>query len=134
MAKVLKVIDPFLRLDYGDTFELNENGDYVSSVKEDFTSVEDDGKEFTTKYHADFTISKEYAERMIEEGYLEPADKKASFVNIFDEIDQLLEKYNDELGNQDSWDKMPECLKVEKTAVLTNIVTVLEHLKSLKKN
>ena len=140
MAKILKVIDPFLRLDFGDTFELTEDGEnYTSSVKEDFTDVRDDGSEYTTKYHADFTISKDYAEQMIKDGYLKPVtpekvDKKEPFVNVFGEIDNLIVKYSEELKNSDSWDLPAECMKVEKTTVLENIIKVLEYLKSLKKN
>lgn len=140
MAKILKVIDPFLRLDFGDTFELSEDGEnYTSNVEENFTDVRDNGSEFTTKYNANFTISKDYAEQMIKDGYLAPVtaekkDKTNSFVNVFGEIDDLLERYTSELSNSDQWDMPAECMKVEKITVLENIIHVLEHLKSLKKN
>jgi len=136
MSKVLKVIDPFLRLDYGDTFELSADGqNYESSVEENFSDVHDDGSHYTTKYSGKFTISKEYAENMVKEGYLEEVKDKKDFVNIFDEIDNLLNKYTDELKNIDEdWPNMPPCLRVEKTTVLNNLITVLSHLKSLKKN
>lgn len=136
MSKTLKVIDPFLRLDYGDTFELTADGQhYESSVEENFSDVRDDGSQYTTKYNGKFTISKEYAENMVKEGYLEEVKDKKDFVNIFDEIDNLLNKYTDELKNIDEdWPNIPPCLKVEKTTVLDNLITVLSHLKSLKKN
>lgn len=138
MAKVLKVKDPFLRLDFGDTFEMTEDGKgYISNVKEDFKDVRDDGSEYSTQYNASFTISKDYADQMIKDGYLEPVEEKAAatpFVNVFNEIDNLLQQYSGELSNIDNGDPVPECLKVEKKAVLTNIVTVLQHLKKLKKN
>lgn len=136
MTKTLKVIDPFLRLDYGDTFELTADGqNYESSVEENFSDVRDDGSHYTTKYNGKFTISKEYAENMVKEGYLEEVKDKKEFVNIFDEIDNLIEKYGDELKNiEEDWANMPPCLKVEKTTVLENLITVLSHLKGLKKN
>lgn len=134
MAKVLKVVDPFLRLDLGDTFELSEDGNYyVSSVVEDFTDTLDNGEKYTTKYHADFTISKEYAAKMIEDGYLEEVKDKKLFVNIFDEINTLIDKYESELKNLGNED-LPACMKVEKETVLNNLVTVLTHLRDLKKN
>lgn len=136
MTKTLKVIDPFLRLDYGDTFELSADGrSYVSSVEENFSDVRDDGSHYTTKYNGKFTISKEYAENMVKEGYLEEVTDKKNFVNIFDEIDSLINKYTDELKNIDEdCANCPPCLKLEKTTVLNNLITVLSHLKALKKN
>lgn len=135
MAKKLKVIDPFLRLDFGDMFEVNENGDYVSSVEENFSNAMDNGAEYTTKYHGMFTISKDYADKMVKEGYLEEVKDKKDFVNIFDEIDKLIEQYSTELQavNEDN-SNIPACLKVEKSTVLSNLITVLTHLRDLKKN
>jgi hypothetical protein len=56
------------------------------------------------------------------------------FTNVFDEISRLIEKYsaekkslNEEMAN------MPECLKVERATVLNNIISVLDHLRGLKK-
>lgn len=134
MTKTLKVIDPFLRLDCGDVFEQNENGDYTAQVREDFTNNEA-GRTFTTKYHADFTISKDYAEQMVKDGFLEEVREKKDFVNIFDEIELLINKYNNELNELNSkvGSSMHPAVKREKEVVLTNILTVLDHLKNLKK-
>ena len=135
MTKTLKVIDPFLRLDLGDVFERNEDGDYVATVREDFTNSSDNGAVFTTKYHADFTISKDYAEQMVKDGYLEEVatnEQSKSFVNIFDEIDTLINKYKSESSAVKTADLHP-AVKRESEVVYTNLLTVLEHLKSLKK-
>lgn len=136
MTKVLKVIDPFLRLDLGDIFELSEDGNnYVSSVSENFSNTMDDGSEYTTKYNANFTISKDYAEKMVKEGYLEEVKEKKNFVNIFDEIDKLIVKYTGELNDiEKDWADAPQCLKVEKKTVLSNLIKVLSYLRDLKKN
>ena len=136
MSKVLKVVDPFLRLDLGDTFEQNENGDYVATVQEDFTNNSDSGAVYTTKYHANFTISKDYAEMMVKDGYLEEVateeDQCRKFINIFDEINTLIDKYKAELKTTETADLHP-AVKHESEVVYTNLLTVLEHLKSLKK-
>lgn len=134
MTKTLKVKDPFLRLDFGDTFELDESGNYTSTVQEDFSNMEDNGSEYTTKYHATFTISKDYAAKMIEDGYLEEVADKKDFVNVFSEIDTLLEMYKNQLdeATKNAANTHP-AVQREKETVLTNLVTVLNHLKSLKK-
>jgi len=134
MGKTLKVIDPFLRLDLGDVFEQNEAGDYVASVQEDFTNTSDNGSTYTTKYHADFTISNDYAEQMVKDGYLEevPDDNDRKFVNVFDEIDSLIDKYEKDRKDMNEADIHP-AVKRESEVVYTNILTVLNHLKGLKK-
>lgn len=136
MGKTLKVIDPFLRLDLGDVFEQNNDGDYVATVQEDFTNTSDNGNVFTTKYHADFTISKDYAEQMVKDGYLEDTYSKnedeKTFVNVFDEIDNLINQYEGkrkELKNSD----IHPAVKRESEVVYANMLTVLDYLKSLKK-
>ena len=138
MKKILRVIDPFFVMDLGDIFEYDEDSKmYISKHKEDFYKV-DDGtvNEVKSSYSSEFQISPEYAQTLIEEGYLEEADedKSTTFVNVFDEIDNLLNKYKIGLNTieQDTVG-LPTCVKVEKQAVLTNLITLLEHLKSLKK-
>lgn len=137
--KVLQVIEPFFVLEIGDTLELSEDGKtYVSEYNEEYHENGDSGSAINSTYTSKYTISKEYAETLIKEGYLErlfAEDKpKTPFVNVFDEIDILKEKYSEELDNiaEDMAD-LPECVKVEKTTVLTNMIKVLDHLKSLKK-
>lgn len=137
MTKTLRVIDPFFVMDLGDTFEWNEDVKmYVSKHNEEFYKVGGDSiDEVKSSYNAEFQISEEYAKTLVNEGYLEEVDKKTTnFVNIFDEIDTLLEKYKNELTIVDKTTaELPACVKVEREAVLTNLVTLLEHLKSLKK-
>lgn len=139
MVKTLRVINPFFVMELGDTFEFDNDSQMYRSVhKEDFYKVDDKSADETTaSYHSEFCISPEYAKTLINEGYLEPVspvEKGAAFVNIFDEIDKLLAKYKKSLQtiDEDS-ENLPACVKVEKQAVFTNLVTLLEHLKSLKK-
>ena len=137
MTKILRVIDPFFVMDLGDTFEYNEDSKmYVSKHKEEFYKMDDDSiNEIKSSYNSEFQISVEYAKSLIEDGFLEPVNEnKEGFVNIFDEINTLLDKYKKELDTLEADTvKLPACLKVERETVLTNLVTLLEHLKSLKK-
>lgn len=140
MNKTLIVKKPFFTLDSGDTMELNENGDmYVSTYNEDMTTSADDGNDVYGSYSTSLKISPAYAEELIEQGYLMPelpekTKSNSQFVNVFSEIDTLLDKYTDELGNLDKdYKDAPQCLKVEKATVLDNMITVLKHLKNLKK-
>jgi len=138
MAKILRVINPFFVMDLGDTFEYDEdNKMYVSKHKEEFYKMDDGSiNEIKSSYNSEFQISVEYAKTLIDDGYLEEAEdnNKSGFVNIFDEINTLLEKYKSGLATlEKDTIGLPACVKVEKEAVLTNLVTLLEHLKSLKK-
>lgn len=138
MAKILRVIDPFFVMEVGDTLEYSNDFDmYVSHHKEEFYKMDDDSvEEIKSTYDSEFKISKEYAKQLIDEGYLEEVedgtDKK--FVNIFDEIDNLLNKYKAGLNTlKEDTEGYPACVRVERETVLTNLVTILKHLKSLKK-
>lgn len=138
MAKILHVIDPFFIAELGDTFELNENGNYFLEKKEEFYKIADDKtSEVQSSCSSTFVISPDYAKSLIKDGYLEEeTDKTAKpFVNIFNEIDSLIEKYTKDLHtlHDKEWDKLPRCVQVEKETVLNNLITVLNHLKDLKK-
>ena len=138
MTKTLRVIDPFFVMDLGDTFEYNEDTKmYVSNHKEEFYKMEDGSiNEIKSSYNSEFQISAEYAKSLIDDGYLEEVEEsnKSEFVNVFDEIDNLLNKYKDNLKTlSKDCAELPACVKVERESVLTNLVTLLEHLKSLKK-
>jgi hypothetical protein len=140
MAKILRVIDPFLVMEIGDTFEYNEeSGMYVYQRKEEYYENDADSiKEVKSIFSTDFQISTEYAKSLIKDGYLEEAseltDKTTPFVNIFDEIDTLLDTYTTQLNSIDEDLKdIPACVKVERQTVLQNMITLLKHLKSLKK-
>jgi len=140
MAKILRVIDPFLVMEIGDTFEYNEeSGMYVYQRKEEYYENDANSiKEVKSIFSTDFQISTEYAKSLIKDGYLEEAseltDKTTPFVNIFDEIDTLLDTYTTQLNSIDKDLKdIPACVKVERQTVLQNMITLLKHLKSLKK-
>lgn len=139
MARKLNVINPFFTAELGDTFELTEDGKFYQLEKnEEFYKVSDGiSNEVRSSYTSNFRISIEYATNLIEEGYL--AENKENhedkpFVNVFDEIDGLIQKYTNELsGLNEEMKNAPMCMKVEKETVLKNIITVLNHLKNLKK-
>ena len=138
MAKTLRVTDSFLFMEIGDTFEYNNDTQmYVFEHNEEFHKTDDADSEVRSIYNSNFSISEDYAKELIKEGYLEEVvenPKSKNFVNVFDEIDKLYNKYTDELNNIDEdMSTAPECLKVERITVLNNLVKVLNHLKSLKK-
>lgn len=139
MSKTLRVVEPFFTMDEGDTFELSEDGkSYVSAKNEEFHKHGDEKGDVNAVYTSAFTISADYAKVLVKEGFLEEIFAKdtteQTFINIFDEIDNLIIKYNNELTNIDtSFEGEPECLKVEKITVLKNMIKLLNHLKSLKK-
>ena len=132
-------MEPFFVMEPGDTLELSEDKKtYVAVKHEEFHKHGDDNDDINSTYSATFTISVEYAESLIKQGFLEElyaSDKSdARFVNVFDEIAKLLEGYEDELRNIDEdFANMPECVKVEKITVLKNLIKVLSYLKGLKK-
>ena len=137
MAKTLQVIDPFFIAELGDMFELNENGDYSLEKNEEFYKIADDKtSKVQSSCSSTFVISAEYAEKLIKDGYLEEMSENKSdnreFVNVFDEINSLIEKYKYDLSKIADEDA-PMCVKVEKQTVLNNLITVLNHLKDLKK-
>ena len=103
MAKTLRVIEPFLIMEIGDTFEYDSDDKmYVSQHKDEYYQNDDSTiGEIKSVYNSDFRISVEYANELVKEGYLEEAIEKTtanSFVNIFDEIDALLTKYTSQLN------------------------------------
>lgn len=137
MAKTLRVIDTFFCMEVGDTFEWDEKSQmYVAEHSEEFHKSDDNDSELRSSYQSNFAISVDYAKELIADGYLEVvgAENKKVFTNVFDEISRLTEKYTDELKNLDEdMASMPECLKVERTTVLNNMLSLLEHLAELKK-
>lgn len=140
MTKTLRVIDPFFMMEVGDTFEYSADDKmYVSRHKEEFYKTDSEKvSDLKSSYNSEFQISSEYAKTLIDDGYLEEVLEcelnKPSFVNIFDEIDNLLSKYKKGLSTiEEDTAELPTCVKVERETVLTNMITLLEHLKSLKK-
>lgn len=136
MSKTLKVITPFFTLNIGDVLTLSDNGRFYESIQEEkFGQNTDDGGDFESIFSSSVKISVDKAKEFVEDGYLsEETDAQDKFVNVFDEIDTLLNEYKNDLKdvNADK-DDVPACLKVEKTTVLTNLIKVLTHLKNLKK-
>ena len=133
MTKTLNVIKPFMHLVPGDTFELNEDGSYTAKQHDEFTRTDDSG-DFKSSLTSEFTVSADYMKEMAEEGIVDMNEPKKPFVNVFDEIDKMLNTYTKDLKNIDSdMDNAPECLKVEKTTVLKNLIKTLNHLKNLRK-
>lgn len=120
----------------GDKLQLNAAGDaYVHEFNERFDKYDGESGDFKSSFSSVFTISPEYAEELIADGYLCETEKpKEKFVNIFSEVDRLIGQYNSELNTiEEDYKDAPDCIKVEKRTVLNNIIRVLEHLKSLKK-
>lgn len=132
--KTLTVIEPFFSLVPGDTLQLSEDGNsYVAEYNEQFAKDDTESGNIQSSYSAKLTISAEYADELVKAGYLEgPFGDDKPFVNVFNEIDNLLDTYRSELSTIDEV-QLPECMRVEKTTVLKNMIKVLEHLKSTKK-
>lgn len=136
MTKILKVIKPFFVMENGDTFEYNADTDQYESVyNEEHNSSNEDNSTVVSSYNSVYRISKEYAKMLLDNGYVEEVDKKERFVNIFDEINNKLNEYNNELYTLKTKadENTPQCLLVEKETVLRNMIKLLEYLKGLKK-
>lgn len=136
MTKILKVVKPFFVMEEGDTFEYNEEtNQYESVYNEEHNSSNEDNSTVVSSYNSVYRISKEYAKMLLDNGYVEEVDEKKRFVNIFDEIDNKLNEYNNELYTLKTKadENTPQCLLVEKETVLRNMIKLLEYLKGLKK-
>ena len=136
MTKILKVIKPFFVMESGDTFEYNADTEQYESVyNEEHNSSNEDNSTVVSSYNSVYRISKEYAKMLLDNGYVEEVNDKKRFVNIFDEIDDKLSEYNNELYSIKSKadENTPQCLLVEKETVLRNMIKLLEYLKGLKK-
>ena len=136
MTKILKVIKPFFVMENGDTFEYNADTDQYESVyNEEHNSSNEDNSTVVSSYNSVYRISKEYAKMLLDNEYVEEVDDKKRFVNIFDEINNKLSEYNNELCvlKSKADENTPQCLLVEKETVLRNMIKLLEYLKGLKK-
>ena len=144
MAKTLKVIDPFFGMEIGDEMKLSQDGKtYVSEYNSEY-HADDVDDTATASYHSTCSVSKDYANQLVKEGYLEEVLPKNSmnlqqvqqtpFVNVFDEIDSMITTYQTDLANLDVDERnTPEALRVEKKTVLQNLIKALTHLKNLRK-
>lgn len=137
MAKVLRVIEPFFDVDIDDTFVLSDDAKfYVFEKNEEFHTNSSETEDLTSSLKSTFKISIKWAKQLVEDGYLEEVNEKANakFVNVFDEIEKLLNAYQEELKLiPETMKESPECLKVERTTVLMNMIKVLSYLKTLRK-
>lgn len=137
MIKNLKVVEPFFNLQTGDELTLTEDGKFYEFNDSDQSVEKTESGNSKFSFSATFKIDSAYAKELIKQGYLEEDIRKndtTSFKNVFDEIDTMLAKYNEDLNNLDKdFDDKPACLKVEKGTVLKNLIKALNHLKSLKK-
>ena len=137
MAKVLRVIEPFFDMDVDDTFVLSDDAKfYVFEKNEEFHTNSSEIEDLTSSLKSTFKISTKWAKQLVEDGYLEEVNEKANskFVNVFDEIEKLLNAYQEELKLiPETMKESPECLRVERTTVLMNMIKVLSYLKTLRK-
>lgn len=137
MAKVLRVIEPFFDVDKDDTFVLSDDAKfYVFEKNEEFHTNSSETEDLTSSLKSTFKISIKWAKQLVEDGYLEEVNEKANakFVNVFDEIEKLLNAYQEELKLiPETMKESPECLRVERTTVLMNMIKVLSYLKTLRK-
>lgn len=133
MIKILEVKEPIFMMDAGDRLSISEDGkEYSYSRIDKFNDIIKGGDGSVISNH-NVKVSADFANTLIEEGYLKEVDDN-NFVNVFTEIDNLMAKYNDQLENIDEdCAHDPACLKIEKETVLRNLVSVLDHLRSLKK-
>lgn len=137
MSKTLKVITPILTLGIGDILELSEDENmYEFKQEEKFSQDSADGvSSCESIFTASLKLSVDHAKKLVEEGFLEEeSNLQDKFVNVFDEIDALLNEYKKDLNEVDKdKENVPACLRVEKATVLNNLIKVLTHLKNLKK-
>lgn len=134
--KELKVIQPFFNLEIGDKLTLTEDSKSYVFTDSDSSVDKTESGDSKFSFSATFKIDSVYAQELIKNGYLEEVEykKNDTFRNVFDEIDIMLNRYNEELDNLDrDFDDKPACLKVEKGTVLKNLIKVLSHLRELKK-
>lgn len=137
MTKKIKVISPFYGLAVGDTLTLSD--DNKTYVFEEHKGINSDTG-LQSKFDLIFKISANKVKELVELGtfaYVEEdkeEKKSSSFVNIFDEIDSLLEDFQVEAKKVTEEDKdKPNWLRREYSNVINSNVDLLMYLKSLKK-
>lgn len=133
MTKTFNVIKPFMHLVPGDTFELNKDGSYTAKHHDEFNHTDDSG-DYKSSFTSEITVSTDYINNLVDDGIVYADEPKKPFVNVFNEIDKMLDAYTKDLKSIDTdMGNAPECLKVEKTTVLKNLITTLNYLKNLRK-
>lgn len=139
MTNTLKVVKPFLGFEVGDILAYNADTNMYESEYNSEYHENDEDDSASVIYNSTCKISSDYVQSLVEEGYLvdnsvDTKTQNTKFVNVFDEIDNMLASYHADLANIDADEKdTPECLKVEKRTVLSNLIKALNHLKELKK-
>lgn len=133
MTNKLIVTKPFAHLEKGDTLTYDEKlNSYVNKYTDENESCSDNGVSISSKISASIVIDEKSAEDLVNDGYLSEVNEQKPFVNVFDEIDTLLARYKNELLDETSELRFHPAVALERKTVLNNLVTVLEHLKSLK--
>lgn len=138
MTKELKFVKPYMMMEPGDILKLSEDGkSYVSTYNDEYHTDSYDDNVWST-YAMTFTTSTENAKLLLEAGVVEEVaenkNQSSKFVNVFDEIDNLISLYTLQLTTlDDDYKDQPLCLKNEKLTVLNNLIKLLNHLKNLKK-
>lgn len=133
MTKTFNVIKPFMHLVPGDTFELNKDGSYTAKHHDEFNHTDDTG-DYKSSFTSEITVSTDYINNLVDDGIVYAYEPKKPFVNVFNEIDNMLDAYTKDLKSIDTdMNNAPECLKVEKTTVLKNLIKTLNYLKNLRK-
>lgn len=136
----LKVIKNFNQMEVGDIYQFSdeENG-YVCEVNRDDSYMDArTGSKYSTKSSYKNVISANYAQKLIDNGYLEYIDeqskKQDGHVNVFEEMETLRSKYIKDLAELDeNYKDEPACVKLEAETVLTNMTKVLTYLLNLKR-
>lgn len=135
MNKTLKVIKPYGWMEYGEVFELSNDGkSYVNSRTNEYTTTYKDS-DFSSKLESSFSISTDYAKALVDEGVLsEDVENPSEYKNVFNAMDDMIDTYQEDLNNIETDMKdSPQCLKVEKETVLRNLIKAVSYLRSLKK-
>ena len=129
MTNKLKVIKPFYVMDVDDELDL-VNGLYVSVYNEEYNQIGDTNTGKAT-YSSTFSISPTVAKDLLEKGFLaevKPVEPKSTEkINVFDKMDRLSAMYK-----QDLKDAVNDPFDLQKQTVLTNLLNLINYLKSLK--
>lgn len=135
----LKVIKNFNQMEVGDIYQFSDKEDgYVCEVNRDDSYLDArTGSKYSAKSSYKNVISANYAQKLIDNGYLtllEEPKKNDDHINVFDEIQNLLGIYLKDLSNLDeTYKNQPACVKIEAETVLSNMIKVLNHLLDLKR-
>ena len=112
----------------------NTDGTYTVEQTSEINRTDDLFGDFKSTLNSKFTVSEDYIKELVREGVIKSDKPEKEFVNVFNAIDNMLDTYKSDLKNIDTdMSDAPECLKVEKTTVLRNLIKTLDYLKNLRK-